>query len=63
MLAVNTSVELTTHRSRTHYMISNLPNKLHIVHFAGATIITLCYFLKSQNETCACKWAIARHAW
>ena len=58
---LNRSVELTTHRSRTHYMIRNLPNKPHIVHFAGATIITLCYFLKSPNETCAYKWVIARH--
>ena len=35
ILPVNTSVEPTTHRSRTHYMIRNLPNKLHIVTLRG----------------------------
>ena len=50
ILPVNTSVEPTTHRSRTHYMIRNLPNKLHIVTLRGQQLQLSSTFWSPQTK-------------
>ena len=50
ILPVNTSVEPTTHRSRTHYMIRNLPNKLHIVTLRGQQLQLSATFWSPQTK-------------